>query len=85
MYLNTLTQYASISENLCDESIRLLSRAESQYNESIRLFRDSWHNRQKAIQSVLRTEYRRRDAIQLFWHAENLKGCSSKSCIRYFL
>ena len=73
MYLNTQTQAASISQNLCDESIRLLSQADYQYNESIRLFRTSLENRQRAIQSVLRTEYRRRDAIQLFWQAENLK------------
>ena len=95
MYLNTK---ASMSQNLCNESIRLLSQVEYQYNESIRLlsqveyqynesirlFRNSLHNCQKAIQSVLRTEYRRRDAIQLFRQAENLKDSAEKLVLDTF-
>ena len=75
MYLNTRT---SMSHFLCDESIRLLSQADSLHNESIRLFRDSLQNRQNAIQNVLRTKYRRRDAIQCFWQAENLRDSAAK-------
>ena len=67
-----------MSQNLCDESIRLLSQADYLHNESIRLFRDSLQNRQNAIQNVLRTKYRRRDAIQCFWQAENLRDSAAK-------
>ena len=75
MYLNTR---ASIHQDLCDESIRLLSQADYLHNESIRLFRDSLQNRQNAIQNVLCTKYRRRDAIQCFWQAENLRDSAAK-------
>lgn len=84
MYLNTQTQRGAIPHFLCDESIRLLSQAEYNYNESIRLFRTSLENRQKAIQSVLLTEYRRRDAIQRFWQAENLKDSAAQLVLDTF-
>ena len=41
-------------------------------------------NRQNAIQNVLRTKYRRRDAIQCFWQAENLRDSAAKLVLDTF-